>query len=187
MDDHVALNDLFFKLLNFLLVHRLNFIVPLKVRFLEVLELPLEFFELPVDSFIVSRQILVDIFELLIFFFVLLSEVEVPIVENRFFLLELFVVFVVLFFLFLEDLQIVVQFFSVQLVKSLHLFVAFLQVLDIVLHLYLSGGVGLHTLYPQFFYGFFELLFLLFSAHCEFLLHFDMPLEALFNFVGGFL
>lgn len=53
--DDIALDDLLFKFLHFFFIHGLNFVVPFKIRFFKMFELSLEFFELPIDSFIISR------------------------------------------------------------------------------------------------------------------------------------
>ena len=53
MDDLITLDDLFFELLHFQLVHCLDLIVSLEIRLLEVLELPLQLFELPCDSLVI--------------------------------------------------------------------------------------------------------------------------------------
>jgi len=149
-----------------------------------MLKLPLKLFELAIDPFIICRQIFVHIFEFLVLLFILLPEVEVSIVKDRLFFLELFVILVILFFLFFQNFQIVIQFFSVQLIQCFHLFIAFFQILNIVFHFYFGGGIGLHSLYSKFLDGLFKLFFLLFSAHCEFLLHFDMSLETFLHLIS---
>lgn len=91
-----------------------------------MLELSLKFFKLPVDSLVVCGQGLVDFLESLVLLFILFPEVEVPVVESGLPFLELFMVLVVLFLLFLQDLEIVVQFLGVELIEGLHLLVALL-------------------------------------------------------------
>ena len=160
VDHLVALDDLVLQLLDLLLVHRLDLVVTLEVGFFEVLELPLELLELPSDALVVGGQLLVGVFEFLVLFLVLRPQVAVPGIEYALLLLELLVVLVVLLLLLLEDLQIVVQLLSVELVERLHLLVALLEVLDIVLHLDLGAREGLHTLHPQLLYRLLELLLL---------------------------
>ncbi len=110
---------------------------------------------------------LVVVFELLVFLLVGGPEVSIPGVEDALLLLELLVVLVVLLLLLLQDLQVVVQLLGVQLVQGLHLLVALLEVLDIVLHLDLGRGVGLHAIHPEFLDGLLELLLLASPAFCE--------------------
>ena len=58
------------------LIHGLDFVVPFKVRFLEMFEFPLEFFKLPCDSFVLGCQKFVLIFECLIGFLIFLPKVS---------------------------------------------------------------------------------------------------------------
>lgn len=71
MDDLITLDDLFFELLYFQLVHCLDLIVSLEIRFLEMLELPLQLFELPCDSLVIRCELLVGVLEFLVFFLIL--------------------------------------------------------------------------------------------------------------------
>lgn len=89
----------------------------------------------------------------------------------------------VIFLLFLlQDLQVIIQLLSVELVEGLHLLVAFLQVLDIIFHLYLRGGVGLHPLHSQLLDSSLELLLLPPPTLCERWLHVYVFLEAFVYF-----
>lgn len=71
MDDLITLDDLFFELLHLQFVHCLDLIVSLEIRFLEVLELPLQLFELPCDSLVIRGELLVGVLEFLVFFLIL--------------------------------------------------------------------------------------------------------------------
>lgn len=178
VDHLVALDDPVLEFLDLLLVHRLDLVVTLQVGFLEVLELPLELLELPSYALVVRGQLLVGVFEFLVLFLVLSPQVAIPGVEDALLLLQLLVVLVVLLLLLLQDLQIVVQLLSIQLVQGLHLLVALLEVLDVVLHLDLRAREGLHTLHPQLLYRLLEFLLLTATGLCEGTLHVDVLLEA---------
>lgn len=91
-----------------------------------MLEFSLKFFKLPVNSFVVCGQSLVYFLESLVLLFILFSEVEVPIVESGLPFLQLFMVLVILFLLFLQDLEIVVQLLCVELIEGLHLLITLL-------------------------------------------------------------
>lgn len=150
-------------------------------------EFPLQFLELAGNSLVISRELLIGVFETLVFFLILGAEVSVSSVEDTLLLLQLLVVLVVLLLLLLQDLQVVVQLLRVQLVERLHLLVALLQILDVVLHLDLGAGEGLHTLHPQFLNCLLELLLLTTSALGEGTLHVDMFLEAFIHLRLGLL
>ncbi len=63
VDDNIAFDDFIFVLLDFLLIHGLNLVVPFEVGLFEVFELALEFFELTCDTFIFCSEIFVMLLE----------------------------------------------------------------------------------------------------------------------------
>lgn len=81
-------------------------------------------------------------------------------------------------FLF-QNFQVVVQFFSIKLIESLHLLVTFLQTLNIILHLDLSTCVQLHTLYSQFLNFLIKVFFSLLSISGKISFHCNMLIETL--------
>lgn len=95
-------------------------------------------------------------------------------------------VLVVLLLLLLQDLQVVVQLLSIELVKGFHLLITLLQILDVIFHFNFGRSIELHALDPQLFNRLLELLFLSSPAQRERLLHVNMLFEALLNFFGGF-
>lgn len=71
MNNFITLDDFFFELLHFQLIHCLDLIISLEIRFLEVLELSLQLFELSCDSLVIRGELLVGVFEFLVFFLIL--------------------------------------------------------------------------------------------------------------------
>ena len=120
----------------------------------------------------------------MIFFFILLSKIQILCIQQRFFFLQLLMILVVLFFFFLQNFQIIIQFLSVELIQSFHFFIALLQVLYIVFHFYFSGGISLHALDPKLFNGPLKLLLLPSSAQWKRCLHVNMLFEALLDLIS---
>ena len=108
MDDSIALDDLLLELLYLRLVHRLDLIVSLKIRLLEMLELPLQLLELASYSLVVRCQLLIRVFELLVFFLVLCPQIAISSIEQALLLLELLVVLMVLLLLLFQDFEVIV-------------------------------------------------------------------------------
>lgn len=104
--------------------------------------------------------------------------------KSEFFLVILMCMMVLLLFL-LQNLQVVVKFFSIELIESLHLLVAFLQILDIIFHFYFCIGKDLHSFYPQILYLFLKIILCFDSFLSELLLHFDMATKAFVYFPFG--
>lgn len=66
VDNLIALKDLFFQLLNICLVHFLDFVVAIKICFFEMFEFFLKLLELFSDALVLTRNVLVFDFVLLI-------------------------------------------------------------------------------------------------------------------------
>lgn len=125
MNDDIAFDNFFFVLLDLLLIHGLNLVIPFQICFFKMFKFPLQFFELSRNSFILRSEVFILLLERLITPVVLLSQIAEFGVENAFFFLQIFVIGMVLFSFFLEHFKVVVKLFCVKLVKGFHFFVAF--------------------------------------------------------------
>lgn len=92
MDDNVALDNFLFKLLYLFFVHCLDFVVPLEIGFLKMLEFSLEFLELTSDSLIFGSKVLVLLLKRLVGSIIFLSEISELCVEDTLFFLEILII-----------------------------------------------------------------------------------------------